>query len=196
MRRQTKWLAVWVFTLAYAIGIVAVCLVLSFDSSNTLDRWMQTEIVPFQFFKWTIKLTGWKLFGGVGTFLFAGRWIVQAYHARQAGKPVTPLTFWVFSLIGSNLTLIYFIYSPKQDMVGVLGNFVPSFVAAYNLYLEVRNRSRAALDEAAAGSSEKKEEKEEKKDEKKDDPPDTLPHLGKNPLPIIHITAQESAAGE
>ena len=70
--------------------------------------------------------------------MFAMRWVVQAYYSHRAGKPVTPTLFWVMSLIGSWLTLFYFVFSAKQDMVGVIGALFPSILSAYNLYLNSR----------------------------------------------------------
>src|SRR5436190_1806024 len=101
---------------------------------------MEAELFKFGFFGHVVIVTGWKLMGSIGALMFAARWVVQFFYARRAGRPVTPLLFWILSLIGSNMMLIYFIFSPKQDMVGILSNFLPSFVATYNLYLELRHR--------------------------------------------------------
>ena len=38
------------------------------------------------------------------------------------------------------MTLSYFVFSAKQDSVGVLGNLFPAFTAAYSLYLDIRHR--------------------------------------------------------
>jgi lipid-A-disaccharide synthase-like uncharacterized protein len=72
--------------------------------------------------------------------MFSLRWLVQAYHSRRAGKPVTPTLFWIMSMVGSSMMLVYFIFSPKQDMVGVINNLFPGMVSAYNLYLEFKMR--------------------------------------------------------
>ena len=87
---------------------------------------------------WGLTVTYWKLFAYFGTFLFAGRWVVQAYASRKAGRPVTTAWFWILSLVGSAFCLSYWIFGPKHDSVGVLQNLLPAFVAAYNLYLEIR----------------------------------------------------------
>jgi lipid-A-disaccharide synthase-like uncharacterized protein len=51
---------------------------------------------------------------------------------------VIPRLFWYMSLMGSGMTLSYFIFSAKQDMVGVLQNLFPAFTAAYSLFLDIR----------------------------------------------------------
>ena len=51
-----------------------------------------------------------------------------------------PRLFWYMSLVGSVMTLSYFLFSQKQDAVGVLQNLFPAFTAAYSLWLDVRHR--------------------------------------------------------
>jgi lipid-A-disaccharide synthase-like uncharacterized protein len=43
-------------------------------------------------------------------------------------------------VVGSLMTLSYFLFSSKQDSVGVLGNLFPSFTALYSLYLDIKHR--------------------------------------------------------
>jgi lipid-A-disaccharide synthase-like uncharacterized protein len=44
------------------------------------------------------------------------------------------------SVVGSMMTLSYFLFSAKQDSVGVLQNLFPMFTAIYSLYLDIRHR--------------------------------------------------------
>jgi len=88
-----------------------------------------------------VVVTPWKLVGYVGVFLFAGRWVVQLFATRRAGRPVVPRLFWTMSICGSALLLAYFIWG-KNDSVGVLANLFPAAVAVYNWILDVRS-SRA-----------------------------------------------------
>jgi lipid-A-disaccharide synthase-like uncharacterized protein len=44
------------------------------------------------------------------------------------------------SVVGSLMTLSYFLFSAKQDSVGVLQNLFPAFTALYSLYLDIRHR--------------------------------------------------------
>jgi lipid-A-disaccharide synthase-like uncharacterized protein len=98
-----------------------------------------------------VVVTPWKIYGLIGVALFSGRWLVQMYYSRQAGKPVTPRVFWVMSMAGSLILLTYFIFSPKhRDMVGVLSNLFPSVIAAYNLYLDLRYATKTRVAAAAA----------------------------------------------
>ena len=96
---------------------------------------------PITWLLWTgLHVTLWKLIGYTGTLMFGGRWLVQFIASRRAGKPVIPRAFWYMSVVGSLMTLSYFLFSNKQDSVGVLGNLFPSFTALYSLYLDIKHR--------------------------------------------------------
>ena len=90
---------------------------------------------------WTgLHMTPWKLIGLAGALMFGARGLVQFIATRRAGKTVIPRLFWYMSVVGSLMTLSYFLFSAKQDSVGVLQNLFPSFVALYNLVLDIRHR--------------------------------------------------------
>ena len=103
-----------------------------------IAAWLQT---PLHSLAWTgVHLTGWKLIGYLGTLLFAARWLVQLIASRNAGRPVIPRAFWYMSVGGSLMTLSYFLFSPKQDSVGILQNLFPACTACYSLCLDIRQR--------------------------------------------------------
>jgi lipid-A-disaccharide synthase-like uncharacterized protein len=112
---------------------------------------MNDPLFVISVFGKALVLTPWKLIGLVGVCMFTGRWFVQMYYSRKAGKPVTPRVFWILSMFGSVLVLLYFVCSAKQDMVGIVSNLFPCFVAAYNLYLDLTHSKRLAAAQAAAG---------------------------------------------
>ena len=87
-----------------------------------------------------VHVTLWKLIGLTGALMFGGRWLIQFIASRRHGKPVIPRAFWYMSIVGSLMTLSYFIFSAKQDAVGVLQNLFPSFTAVYSLYLDIKHR--------------------------------------------------------
>ncbi len=99
---------------------------------------MNTEIL---WLDWTgIHVTPWKLIGYTGALMFGGRWLVQFIASKRARKPVIPRLFWYMSILGSLMTLSYFMFSAKQDSVGVLQNLFPTFTAIYSLYLDIHHR--------------------------------------------------------
>ena len=89
---------------------------------------------------WGIHVTGWKIIGYLGVMLFSGRWFVQMWASRKAGRPIVPRVFWLMSMSGSLLLLSYFILG-KNDSVGILSNLFPAGVAGYNLYLDVMHKA-------------------------------------------------------
>jgi lipid-A-disaccharide synthase-like uncharacterized protein len=91
-----------------------------------------------------LVVTPWKLVGYLGVVLFAGRWVVQLWATRAAGRPVMPRLFWYMSIAGSLLLLVYFTVG-KNDSVGILSYLFPTFTAAYNLWLDVRPRGGKAI---------------------------------------------------
>ena len=109
---------------------------------------MNQEIV---WLGWTgLHMTPWKLIGLTGAAMFGGRWLVQFVASRRARRPVIPRLFWYMSLAGSLMALSYFLFSSKQDAVGVLQNLLPAFTAAYSLYLDIRHgrEQRTAAEDA------------------------------------------------
>lgn len=100
--------------------------------------WLNTPVAVLGWIEG--HLTGWKMIGYLGTLLFAARWLVQLCASRRAGYPVIPRTFWYMSVSGSLLTLAYFMFSPKQDSVGILQNLFPACTAGYSLLLDIRQR--------------------------------------------------------
>jgi lipid-A-disaccharide synthase-like uncharacterized protein len=110
--------------------------------------WMNTEL---QALAWTgLHMSPWKIIGLTGALMFGTRWVVQFVASRRAGRPVIPRLFWIMSLVGSAMTLAYFLFSQKQDAVGVLQNLFPAFTAAYSLHLDIRHHGWRARGPDAA----------------------------------------------
>jgi lipid-A-disaccharide synthase-like uncharacterized protein len=85
-----------------------------------------------------IVVTPWKIVGFLGALMFAGRWLVQAFATRRAGRPTIPRSFWIISLLGSAMVTSYFVWG-KNDAIGVLTNLLPASVAFYNLVMDIRH---------------------------------------------------------
>ena len=97
--------------------------------------------LPIESLYWTgLHVTPWKLIGYTGALMFGGRWLVQFVASKRMGKPVIPRAFWYMSVVGSLMTLSYFLFSAKQDSVGVLQNMFPAFTALYSRYLDIKHR--------------------------------------------------------
>ena len=95
---------------------------------------------PIAWLTWTgLHASPWKLIGWGGALMFSGRWLVQLIASKRYGKPVVPRAFWYMSIVGSLMTLSYFIFG-KNDLVGVLQNLFPTFTAGYSLWLDIQHR--------------------------------------------------------
>ena len=79
------------------------------------------------------RLDLWLIFGIVAQILFAMRFVVQWIASERAGRSVVPLTFWLFSMGGGVLTLIYGI--ARRDGVIILGQSLSIFIYLRNLML-------------------------------------------------------------
>ena len=98
---------------------------------------MDQVLFQLPMLNWVV--TPWKLIGYGGTLLFTGRWLVQLYATRKLRRVHMPMAFWWLSIVGSLMTLSYFVFG-KNDSVGILQNLFPLFIASYNLAVELRHR--------------------------------------------------------
>ncbi|MGB6127656.1 MAG: lipid-A-disaccharide synthase N-terminal domain-containing protein [Psychrilyobacter sp.] len=78
--------------------------------------------------------------GFVGQTFFSLRFLVQWIASEKQGKSVIPLSFWIFSILGSSLLLIYAIY--RKDPVFILGQAPNIFIYSRNLYLIKKERNQ------------------------------------------------------
>jgi len=69
--------------------------------------------------------------------LFAGRFAIQWAVSEREGESVVPLTFWLLSLAGGTLMLLYAIL--RRDQVFILGQAAGLVVYVRNLIL-IRRR--------------------------------------------------------
>jgi lipid-A-disaccharide synthase-like uncharacterized protein len=76
--------------------------------------------------------------GFIGQAFFSMRFLVQWLASEKAGKSVVPISFWVFSILGSFFLLIYAIY--RKDPVFILGQAPNIFIYSRNLYLIKREK--------------------------------------------------------
>jgi lipid-A-disaccharide synthase-like uncharacterized protein len=88
------------------------------------------------------KFDWWVLGGFVAQGLFAMRFLVQWIASERAGRSVIPLAFWIFSITGGLLLLVYALY--RKDPVFIAGQAFGVFVYLRNLYFVLRERKVAA----------------------------------------------------
>lgn len=92
------------------------------------------------------QFTGWILLGFVAQMLFTMRFLVQWIASERAKRSVIPVAFWLFSVVGGALLLIYAIH--RQDPVFIAGQAAGLFIYVRNLWLIANERrSMVAQDE-------------------------------------------------
>jgi len=80
--------------------------------------------------------------GGAGQIIFTFRFVYQWYFSEQKGKSVLPAGFWIISLVGSAVIVVYGIY--RQDPIILLGQSFGVFIYIRNLFLIIKNKRNAA----------------------------------------------------
>ena len=85
--------------------------------------------------------------GYVAQSLFAGRFLIQWIVSERKGISAVPTAFWLLSLAGGLLMLLYAIL--RRDQVFILGQAAGLFVYARNLVL-IRRRALRDLREIGA----------------------------------------------
>lgn len=80
----------------------------------------------------------WYIWGFVGQFVFASRFLVQWIASERKKKSYIPLAFWYLSLGGAIMLLSYAIW--RKDPVFILGQTFGMIVYIRNLMLIYRPR--------------------------------------------------------
>jgi lipid-A-disaccharide synthase-like uncharacterized protein len=87
------------------------------------------------------KFDFWLAFGLLAQLVFAGRFIVQWISSERAGKSVVPFAFWIFSMIGGLMTLVYGFV--KREPVIIFGQGLATLIYMRNIMLIFRERKEA-----------------------------------------------------
>ena len=104
------------------------------DLSHVVGAYLQDVFVA--------RLDWWVLVGFIAQGLFSMRFLVQWIASERAGRSVIPLAFWLFSIGGGLLLLVYALY--RKDPVFIAGQAFGVFVYLRNLNFVLRERKTAA----------------------------------------------------
>ncbi len=85
-----------------------------------------------------IRFDWWVVLGFVAQAMFTMRFFVQWLASERAGRSVIPLAFWIFSIGGGLLLLLYALY--RRDPVFIAGQAFGVFVYLRNLQFVLRER--------------------------------------------------------
>ena len=87
------------------------------------------------------QLDAWVVLGFIAQALFSMRFIVQWIASERAGRSVMPTAFWIFSVGGGVLLLIYALY--RKDPVFIAGQGLGLFIYLRNLYFVMRESAES-----------------------------------------------------
>jgi lipid-A-disaccharide synthase-like uncharacterized protein len=90
------------------------------------------------FGEWRLVLDGWVVLGVLAQTMFTARFLVQWWQSERAGRSVVPLSFWIFSIAGGFLMLIYAVI--RRDPVFIVGQLAGLAVYSRNLVLIQREK--------------------------------------------------------
>ncbi len=94
-----------------------------------------------------MKLDWWAYVGIIAQALFTGRFLVQWIASERAGRSVVPFSFWILSISGGTLLLVYALY--RRDPVFILGQGLGVVIYVRNLILVLRERREKAASTSA-----------------------------------------------
>jgi lipid-A-disaccharide synthase-like uncharacterized protein len=115
-----------IFLFLFPIAIV----IYSYNNNQfDLERILQNELIP----TWLIIL------GSIAQVIFTLRFIYQWIYSEKQKQSILPLGFWVLSLIGSLLILLYAIL--RKDPVLFIGHIFGIFVYVRNILLLKKSSS-------------------------------------------------------
>ena len=102
-----------------------------------------TEVGNFFRETFVDKFDFWLVFGLFAQLMFAGRFIVQWISSERAGKSVVPFAFWIFSMGGGLMTLVYGIV--KREPVIIFGQGVATLIYIRNIMLIYREQPQTQV---------------------------------------------------
>jgi lipid-A-disaccharide synthase-like uncharacterized protein len=98
------------------------------DLSRMVGSYLQDVFVT--------NLDWWVLAGFVAQAFFTARFAVQWIASERAGRSVIPVAFWLLSLVGGVMLLVYALY--RKDPVFIAGQTFGVFVYMRNLHFVLR----------------------------------------------------------
>lgn len=84
------------------------------------------------------------IIGFLGQGLFSTRFIVQWFISERRKKSVIPFSFWILSILGSLMLLIYAIH--KKDPVFILGQAPGLVIYTRNIFLIKKHKLENKMD--------------------------------------------------
>ena len=124
MQLQGEWkkLQKWVRIFLYLFPVI-LCIYSYNNNTYDLQKLLFNENIPF----WLI------LMGSGAQVVFTLRFVYQWIYSERIKKSVLPMGFWILSLTGSSLILLYAIL--RKDPVLFIGHLIGSLIYIRNIIL-------------------------------------------------------------
>lgn len=90
------------------------------------------------------RLDFWAVFGLLAQVAFAGRFLVQWIESEREGRSVIPVAFWILSIIGGSMTLIYGLV--RHDAIIIVGQVLSNVIYVRNLVLIAKANKATNVD--------------------------------------------------
>jgi lipid-A-disaccharide synthase-like uncharacterized protein len=123
-----KKISCWIKIPILILPVFALCYLLH-DVESFFIGFLQNEKVPLTLL----------LFGSAGQLIFSMRFIYQWYQSYRLQRSILPLGFWIISLVGSGIIIIYGII--RLDPVLIIGQSF-GFVAYIRNMIIYKNHKR------------------------------------------------------
>ncbi len=88
------------------------------------------------------KFDFWFAFGLGAQLVFTARFLVQWIESEREGRSVIPVAFWLLSMVGGLMTLIYGF--ARHEGIIILGQILAVVIYARNLMLIAKSRRGAS----------------------------------------------------
>lgn len=82
----------------------------------------------------------WLIIGFVAQGMFFGRFFIQWIVSEYKGESTVPLAFWIFSVLGGGMLLVYAIH--QKDPVFIVGQAGGLVIYLRNLMLIYKNKQK------------------------------------------------------
>jgi lipid-A-disaccharide synthase-like uncharacterized protein len=87
------------------------------------------------------KFDFWLAFGLAAQLLFTARFVIQWLVSEKAGKSVVPVAFWVLSMGGGLMLLVYGLV--RREPIIIMGQALAVFIYMRNLVLIFRPKTKS-----------------------------------------------------
>jgi len=121
---QNKWIKLNIY-LRMFILIFPLIIVIYYFNNNKFD--VDILIIENNIPKWLFIL------GITSQLIFTFRFIYQWIYSENKKESKLPINFWLLSVLGSSLILLYGFY--REDPVLIIGHLVGSFIYLRNIFI-------------------------------------------------------------